>query len=261
MRLLRDQNGVQRLRSRKEPSTVGQYIRIANDVPMGPGSDPMTRHLEDPLIKWWLSGGLLTDLSEAEIAETCGDARDVARSRWLKKIETTVESWGESGRAYVMGPRESETHNPEDVVFDMQKRYTLAISIRDLLSSIAEENETSPRENAAERIYRLPYSVELVSTLSLRMTQSDPRATAKEPSRRAVIEPPEPLARLLEEVELGRIKRCAYEKCRKIFWAGRLDRPCCSDSCRNAYKQKRHRDRDRENRPYKQFLKKRSTPK
>ncbi len=222
----------------------------------------MTRQLEDPLTKWFLDSAPFENPSAGEVAEAGGDINRVIRTRWAKKIETAVASWGEAARAYVTKPTKSRERDREGIVFEMQKRYSLALSIRDLLNAVADQNPTSPHENATDRIYRLPYSVDFLSMLSLRMArQDDAEGAVKKRSRGAVIEPPEPLKRFLDEVELGRIKRCAYEKCAKIFWASRIDKPCCSDTCRNAYKQQKHRDRERENQPYKEFLKKRSTPK
>jgi hypothetical protein len=219
----------------------------------------MTRVLEEPLHKW-LSGPALENLSEAEFEEAGGDGQRALRVRWMKQIETIVEPWGDSARTYVLEPKQSLPGAADHLFFEMQRRYSLAISIRDLLDTIAEQNATSPATNHFDRIYKLPYSVELLSTLSLRMARNDiSESVVKERPRRAVLEPAEPLKRFLEEVELDRIKRCAYEKCRKIFWAGRIDRPCCSEICRNSYRQKKHRERKKENRRYNKRLLKRRT--
>lgn len=221
----------------------------------------MTRLLEDPLQKW-LSGGLFEDLSDAECSEAGGDGKRALRARWMKQIETIVQSWGDSARAYVLEPKESMANDRERIVFEMNKRYSLAISIRDLLHAIADQNPTSPPKNAPDRVYSLPYSAGLLSTLTLRMVRNDnSEGEVKERPRRAVLEPPEPLRLFLEEVELDRIKRCAYEKCGKIFWAGRVDRPCCSEVCRNAYRQRKHREKGKENRRYRKGLLDRSTQK
>ena len=218
--------------------------------------------LDDPLNKWLSGEGLLENPSEAEFADAGRDLNHVVQRRLEKKIEATIEPWGETARAYVMEPRESKAREGETIAWEMHKHYKLALCIRDLLSTIADQNPPTAPGIATERIYRLPYSVELLSTLSLRMARkNDSPGVVKERSRGAVIEPAEPLERFLYAVDLSRIKRCAYENCKRIFWAGRYDRPCCSDMCRNAYKQKKHRDRKRANRRYKEFLKKRSTPK
>src|SRR5262249_24911680 len=39
------------------------------------------------------------------------------------------------------------------------------------------------------------------------------------------------LSRALSDVEASRIRRC--QNCGKIYWAGRIDQPCCSKSCAN----------------------------
>lgn len=269
---LRHPNDRQRLRThpkpkpraRPEPGTVRQFIRIANDVPAKPAPDPTT-HLEqhDPLHQRLFSGILENPFSDTEFAESGHDAHRATRNRWIKEIETVVESWGEAARAYVLEPKASMARESELAVFEqMDKRYSLAIGFRDLLGTIADQNPTSPPNRAPDRIYRLPSSSELVSVLSLRMTPRD-NADLSGGQMRAVLEASAPLKSFLEEVELDRIKRCAHEKCGKIFWAGRVDRPCCSDACRNAYKQKTHRERKKQNRPYKKRmqLRKRGTTK
>ena len=116
----------------------------------------------------------------------------------------------------------------------------MASTIRFVLDRIAQENARNLHVDSRERVYRI-FNPAAIS-FRLRMVKSD-NGAAKDRPMRAVFEPEEPLKRFLEEVELNRIKRCAYEKCRQIFWAGRTDRPCCSEPCRNSYRQKKHRDR------------------
>jgi hypothetical protein len=114
--------------------------------------------------------------------------------------------------------------------------------IRAILNTIADQNPAIPDSNdpgPPGGVYSL-----------LRATQALPAISMRTVSGRTVLEPAEPLNAFLNEVELVRIKRCAYEKCKKLFWAGRVDKPCCSRSCGNAYKQQRHRDRQRANRAY-----------
>ncbi len=267
---LRDPNGRQRLRTkfepkpraRQEPDIVRQFARIANDVPAEPAPDPVTHPQEDPLLKRLLGGTLESPYSDAEFAEAGRNAYRATRTRWFKQIETIVESWGEAARAYVLEPKRCAARDGECIVFEkINERYSLAIGIRDLLHAIAAQNPPNPPANAHDRIYHLPYSIELVSTLSLRMAKSNESESAvKRRPRCAVLEPPEPLKKFLEEVELDRIKRCAYKECRRIFWAGRIDRPCCSEVCRNAYRQQKHRDDKKKNRPYKKWLLKKGVP-
>lgn len=45
----------------------------------------------------------------------------------------------------------------------------------------------------------------------------------------------DPLVELLEGVETARIRECM--RCRRIYWAGRLDMRACSSSCANALRQ------------------------
>jgi hypothetical protein len=234
---LRDPRKRQELRTRLEPETVGRFIRIANDVPeaeLDPDFPGMPRN---PLFEAFMK----TQLESADEWPTAG----------VSIIRKIVRDWGEHARAYVL---EGKTYG------EMDWRYNLARTFRDLLSAIASQNPMSPFKTASDRIYKLPHSATLLSTLSLRMVRTtDSRPAATKRLKCAVIEPPEHLREFLEHVELERIKRCAYEKCSKIFWAGRIDTPCCSEPCRNAYRQKKHRDKKRENRPYKKRLLRKGT--
>src|ERR1700746_1241805 len=50
-----------------------------------------------------------------------------------------------------------------------------------------------------------------------------------------------PFLRALEDVELGRIRECPI--CGNIFWAGRIDRPCCKKKCAKIRRTRRWRDK------------------
>ncbi len=178
-----------------------------------PEPDPTFPGLNrDPLSEVLSADPDLTDVSPSRAEEIAGSH--------LTKI---VGSWGGPARTYVLEARDYQ---------ERVERYNTATGMRDLLGAIADQNAFG----TTARTYRLPYSISLLSAFSL--VQGG-----------VVLEPPAPLKPFLEEVELERIKRCA--KCRKIFWAGRLNKPCCSPACRNAYKQKKHREREKENRLYK----------
>ncbi|HKQ08333.1 MAG TPA: hypothetical protein VJ464_24645 [Blastocatellia bacterium] len=43
----------------------------------------------------------------------------------------------------------------------------------------------------------------------------------------------------LQGVEISRIKECLI--CRRLFWAGRIDKKCCSDRCTNIYNTRQSR--------------------
>jgi hypothetical protein len=153
----------------------------------------------------------------------------------------------------VAWPGDPKTKTAELVRFRRRWRAELATTIRFILNNVADQNAAGLPGNSPERVYRF-FSPQALPLFSLRMVKSDNGAM------RAEVEPLQPLKLFLEAVDLNRIKRCAYEKCRKIFWAGRIDRPCCSEPCRNAYRQKMHREREKENRPYKKrLLERRST--
>jgi hypothetical protein len=224
------------LRIRTEPTIVRKLIDIANGVPSEIANDSIASL--DPLHKWMSNPANLNEL--------------VVDRAWIKQIESIVGSWGTSAKLFVLEPKTPK---------EMYERYYAAIGIRDLLCAIADQNPTNPVKRLPDHIYQVPDSSGLFSALSLRMVRNDElKGCLTEPRQRAVavLEPKEPLKQFLAEVELDRIKRCAYEKCRQIFWAGRVDKPCCSEACRNAYRQKKHREGQKKNRPYQKRLKNRS---
>lgn len=225
----------QELRTRPEPEFVAHIIKVVNGVPE-PQADP------------GMSGGSRDLLSEA-LEKTEPESPNSWGAPGVACIRNIVDSsWGSDARAYVLA---SEEFN------DMLDLYRSALGFRDLLYCIAEQNSKSVSENVATGTYSLPVSAKLMSTLTLQMRP----VTTKGPPSGAEIVPSGPLRQCLNELELSRIKRCAYGNCRNLFWAGRLDRSCCSEVCRNAYRQKMHRDRQRENRPYKKGLVNRSISK
>jgi hypothetical protein len=52
---------------------------------------------------------------------------------------------------------------------------------------------------------------------------------------------PSPLARVLEGIDVARIKECLV--CYKYFWAGRKDMRCCSSQCSHTLRQRNYRER------------------
>jgi hypothetical protein len=50
---------------------------------------------------------------------------------------------------------------------------------------------------------------------------------------------PHPLLQAISDVESGRIRECPI--CGHIFWAGRIDQPCCSQKCSGALRSQRWR--------------------
>jgi hypothetical protein len=202
-------------------------------------------------------------LSTEEI-DAVGGEHNAALLFKMQRIRVIAENWNEPARGLVLG-HETPRLGPEleRAHRHMIDLYIYVSGIRDFLSRIADENSRALGETSAP-VYSLPSTT--LFSLSLTVAQ---RPKSKRRTRRgdieighaagAVIEPQKPFRQFLTEVELDRIKRCAHESCMRIFWASRTDRPCCSESCRNAYKQKKHRDREKLNRPYrKRLLKKRS---
>lgn len=56
------------------------------------------------------------------------------------------------------------------------------------------------------------------------------------------------LFRILEGVDVRRIRTCAEKDCKNFFWAQRIDRMCCSKKCADTYNQYLSRERKRERR-------------
>lgn len=54
---------------------------------------------------------------------------------------------------------------------------------------------------------------------------------------------PSRLFTALDGLEAQRIRECENSKCLRIYWAGRLDQPCCSRKCANARRVKKWRER------------------
>ena len=57
---------------------------------------------------------------------------------------------------------------------------------------------------------------------------------------------PSPLSAAVDGVEAQRIRECENPKCLRIYWAGRLDQPCCSKECANVRRVKKWRERYRD---------------
>jgi hypothetical protein len=131
----------------------------------------------------------------------------------------------------------------------MDARYHEALALRALLSSIAEQNEALDKGHKADIVLSFPDSTDLLRSMALRISRS------RRPAR---LEPKGLFKTILDEGALDRIKRCAYEKCNRFFWATRMDRSCCQESCANAHRQKLHRERVKHNRRSKKNLKKRN---
>jgi hypothetical protein len=50
----------------------------------------------------------------------------------------------------------------------------------------------------------------------------------------------------IDEVEVARIRECQNKNCGRLFWAGRINQPCCSPECAHAYRNQRYRARYRD---------------
>ena len=202
-------------RLRRAPPIITFAIKIANDVPKGLNDlhDIRETPKEDFVNRWGLHHARPPML-------------------WLGALKRRVaeDGWGVIAREYVFG-------SPD--IPETGRRYHEAIALRDLFMSIANQNEARPKGHPGDITLSLPPSPELLASLTLFVSRSN---------KKARLEPRGLFKAILDEGELGRIRVCAYEKCERLFWAGRVDRPCCQESCRNAYKQKRHREREKQNR-------------
>jgi predicted RNA-binding Zn ribbon-like protein len=224
--VLKSASRQQRLRSRPAPEAIARLLQIVNDVPKS--ADPLKDFVGRP-----------RDPSSEEVSEAGGWIQ-AYRARWILELKEFVRYWGESARRYVLEASEFE---------EIDKRYRAAPALRKLLESIADQNRK--RAEAVKPVFddlffELPAEAHnLLDSLALRMSNANKHAT---------IEATGLLKTLIEEAELDRIKSCAFETCGKLFWAGRIDRPCCSEPCRNAYRQKRHRLKKKQNEEYRERL-------
>lgn len=180
------------------------------------------------------------DPTPAEIRRF-GSARIAYAALWATCIRKRItdERWDLAATDYVLEPQDFG---------EIDRRVHEAIALRELFSAIAEQNAARQKQDRNEIVLALPPSIDLLRSMKLRVSVD---------RKQARLESEGLLKALVEEGELGRIRRCAYEKCQRFFLAGRVDTPCCQKSCRNAHKQKRHREREKQNRALKKRTKKR----
>jgi hypothetical protein len=118
-----------------------------------------------------------------------------------------------------MGDVDFERHPP----IEAYRRCRHLASVRDVLRALARCDKTKlASEGLAVGAYL--EGVISVSTTEKGLLQVD-RA---------------PLLRAIEGVEVSRIRECPI--CRKIFWAGRIDQPCCSKEHGKVLRTRRWRD-------------------
>jgi hypothetical protein len=138
------------------------------------------------------------------------------------QLEQKVLRLGAEARKYILAG---------DGYLDRSSRYEEVRRLRVLLDAVASYNQS---KSAAQKVIFTNCRTEL-SIHQGRLSATNLLGVA------------------LSESGFDRIKRCAYQKCRRFFWAGRLDKPCCEESCRRAHKQQRHREQQRRNQAYKKF--------
>lgn len=170
-----------------------------------------------------------------------GGTRSAYEALWVISVRKhiTDEHWDLAARDYVLEPQDFG---------EIDRRVHEAIALRELFSAIAEQNAARQKQDRNEIVLALPPSIDLLRSMKLHVSRQ---------RKQARLESEGLLKALIEEGELGRIRRCAYEKCQRFFLAGRVDTPCCQKSCRNAHKQKRHREREKQNRALKKRTKRR----
>ena len=202
------------LRVRPVPGVIVQNLRLVNDVRDG-------------------ASALDFDIARATTEAQTGDPATAV----LNEFTRLTTAWGRLAKAFVFSDQ-----NPAGV----GERYNQMCASRDFLASLAAQNRSfrelhhkNGRERV-ERVYDLPDSVKREIISGLRM---DNKSKAIRPVY------PEPIETFLTKAELDRIGQCLYQGCTKFFWAGRLDKPCCSKRCDNAYRQHKFRNRHQERAP------------
>lgn len=214
----------QRLRTRSETLQASRLFALVNAIP--PSAD-------------WNDFSLDTLI---EYAESVGGSRACRLA-----VAAAIENWGSEARDYVL-----TNGHPENSIGEFE-RFKEALVFRDFVRSVAENNNRFWKQHSVKsgdlpknRDFKFPSAV---TALVIRLDTKTKRW-------RLVYGE---LFNDLENVELDRIKCCAYSQCGKIFWAGRVDKPCCSDACWNPFKQKRHREKQAKNRhtrKVRQFMRK-----
>lgn len=208
-------------------SAMEHLIEIANDVPQS-ATQEFERGFE-----------VIPRYPSANEIAVAGDPRLAIERAWRAEIKQRMISWGLAAKEYVCEIADAA---------QMDMRYEEVIGFRELLDSIAAHNWRDEGKGGA--IFNFPDSNALLRSLELTMDHQTKRGQIRAKGLLSVF---------LKDAELDRIKRCAYEKCARLFWASRIDRPCCQESCRNRYKQKRHRERERENHHHKKVMEWRKT--
>jgi hypothetical protein len=147
-------------------------------------------------------------------------------------VGPAIENWGSEARDYVL-----TNGHPENSI-GIFERFQEALDFRDFVRSVAEDNNRFWDQHSVKsgdlpknRNFKFPSTV---TALAIRLDTGTKQWSLVYGGL---------FKDLLDNVELDRIKCCAYSKCGKIFWAGRVDKPCCSDACWNPFKQKRHREK------------------
>ena len=167
-----------------------------------------------------------------------GGFREAYQKQWLGTVKKVITDWGAPARKYVL----------KDSAFEkLDERYCEVIAVSDLLNRVADFNHGRTKSGDLDEGIDLPESMALLSTIKLRLRGSRRSSGALEGSGL--------LQMLLGCGDLDRVKRCEREKCGKLFFAGRISNWCCSEPCRNAYKQMRHREREKQNRIVRKVLK------
>ncbi|HKQ04138.1 MAG TPA: hypothetical protein VJ464_03325 [Blastocatellia bacterium] len=128
---------------------------------------------------------------------------------------------------------EQGTYDPQDWINGYKKIIApLPIEVQDFIGSIRIDTlqEFDLRYSLlieAKIILRQIARGEIGKKLSLPVTQA--LATLGTDKEGKIVVKPTPLADALVGVESSRIRECTI--CENIYWAGRIDQPCCSRKC------------------------------
>jgi hypothetical protein len=172
-------------------------------------------------LKFWLD--LICDIPvDCDLPDW--EIPDVRRSRdpvgtLLRSFNTMISTrLSPAGQSWVRGARHVVVQKD---FADAGERYRLLKAAHEMLRSIA-RRKTLPAIRLADTSEFLTLSVD--GEGRIRFTCSS-------------------IVDALEGVEADRIRKCENPNCGRIYWAGRVDQPCCGKKCANARRVRTWRER------------------
>ncbi len=122
----------------------------------------------------------------------------------------------------------------------------LPVSLQNLIGPVNDQTLS----NVSERLNNLSQTVDLIRGIAGRNREGHNPSLPYFISTNLILKTDQhgrihysltPLLEALNGIEAARIRECPI--CRKIFWAGRIDRPCCSSKCAGTLRGRRWRER------------------